>query len=289
MNTSPMKKKRAPLAYYFLFLLPKNAFSRFCGMIAEAPLPAFLLSLMIHSFIRIFKIDMSEAEGTVASFPTFNAFFTRKLKQGARPIDPSPASLVSPVDGTIGQVGTIQGGKLIQAKGLDYSIQDLLDDSVRAEDYKNGTYITIYLAPYNYHRIHSPVTGTVSHCTYVPGKLWTVSPLGVNHVEDLFSKNERIISYLNTSGGECALVKVGATVVGKIKVCYHSIESNLFFAKRAHFPVEPAYQVKKGDEVGVFELGSTVICCFKPGQVNLKPLEVGQVVKLGQSLGEFTY
>lgn len=277
--------KRHPLAYYFLYLLPKNAFSRLCGMIAERPLPSWLLLPMIRGFVAAFKIDMSEAAEPMAAFPTFNAFFTRQLKPEARPIPTDSSIIISPVDGAVGQFGTLTQGRLVQAKGLDYSIADLLDDPTKAQEYLGGHYITLYLAPYNYHRIHSPVSGSIRKCTHVPGQLWTVSPLGVNYVTDLFPRNERILSYIETPQGECVVIKVGATVVGKVKLAYHSLETNLFGAKRREVVLPQAHAINKGEELGVFQLGSTVICCFKPGFLQWHELSVGQSVRLGDPIG----
>ena len=276
--------KRYPVAYYFLYLLPKNAFSRLCGIIAERPLPAWLLTPMIEGFIRVFKIDMSEAAEPISAFPTFNAFFTRRLKPEARSIPPD-SSIISPVDGTVGQFGTLNEGRLVQAKGLEYTLSDLLDDPTKAQEYREGHYITLYLAPYDYHRIHSPVSGKIHHCTHIPGQLWTVSPLGVNHVRHLFPRNERILSYIETPQGECVVIKVGATVVGKIKLAYHSLETNRLGAKRTEVTLRQAYTIKKGEELGVFQLGSTVICCFPPGYLHWNDLALGQPVKLGDPIG----
>ena len=276
-----------PVGYYFLYLLPKNGFSRFCGIIAELRLPGIFLIPMIRLFIKAFRVDMSEAIEPVTAYPTFNAFFTRRLKPETRPINSPSNVVISPVDGTIGQFGLIVKGNMIQAKGLNYTIADLLDDPARAREYEDGHYITFYLAPHNYHRIHSPVSGTIKHCTYLPGQLWTVSPLGVNHVRNLFPRNERIVSYLETSRGECAVIKIGATVVGKVKLSYHSLETNCFSATRTEVALHHPYVLKRGDELAVFELGSTVICCFKPGQIHWHPLSVGQSVRLGEAIGTF--
>ena len=217
-----------PLGYFLLWILPKNLFSRLCGWFANLHLPPFILQPLLKLFVRAFQVDMRHAIEPLENYPTFNTFFIRKLQAMARPISSPSHHLVSPVDGTIGQFGTIENGTLIQAKGQNYLLSQLLGDSEKAVQYEGGTYLTIYLAPYNYHRIHSMVKGTVERCSYIPGKLWTVSPLGVDHVPSLFAVNERLTSYIQTSGGECAIVKVGAVVVGKIKVQYHSIESNCF-------------------------------------------------------------
>ena len=276
-----------PVSYYFLYLLPKNTFSRLCGIIAAWRLPGFFLVPMIRLFIRAFHVDMSEAVEPVTAYPTFNAFFTRRLKPETRPIHAQSNGLISPIDGTIGQFGLIVQGNMMQAKGLHYTLADLLDDPVRARAYENGNYITFYLAPHNYHRIHSPVSGTIKHCTYLPGQLWTVSPLGVNNVRNLFPRNERIVSYLETIRGECAVIKIGATVVGKVKLSFHSLQTNGWRAKRTEVTLYHPYPLKKGDELGWFELGSTVICCFKPGQVHWHPFAMGQAVRWGEAIGTF--
>lgn len=276
--------KRYPIVYYFLYLLPKNAFSRLCGVMAEWHLPPLLLLPLIRSFIWVFKIDMSDAVEPISAFPTFNAFFTRRLKAETRPIPSDTTLVISPVDGTVGQWGAITAGRLIQAKGLDYTISDLLDDSIKAQEYVNGHYITIYLAPYNYHRIHSPVSGQIRRCIHIPGELWTVSPLGVNYVANLFPRNERILSYIDTPQGECVVIKVGATVVGKVKLSYQSLETNRFGGKRTEWDLAEAYTIQKGEELGVFQLGSTVICCFKPGHIRWSNLSVGQPLKLGEPI-----
>ena len=278
-----------PLGYYFLWILPKNLFSRLCGWFANLHLPPWILQPLLRLFVRVFQVDMKHAIEPLENYPTFNAFFTRRLQAMARPITSPPHHLISPVDGTIGQFGTIEHGTLIQAKGQNYLLSQLLGDSNKALQYEEGTYLTIYLAPYNYHRIHSMVKGTINRFSYIPGQLWTVSPLGVNHVPKLFAINERLISYIFTSGGECALVKVGATVVGKIKVEYHAIESNCFGAKRCDFTLAKSYPLERGTEIGRFELGSTVICIFQKGQVQLNNLSLGQSVQYGESIGLFNY
>ncbi len=278
-----------PLGYYLLWILPKNLFSRLCGWFANLRLPPFLLKPLLHLFVRAFQVDMKHAIEPLENYPTFNAFFTRRLQIMARPITSPPHHLVSPVDGTVGQFGTIKNGTLIQAKGQDYPLSELLGDSHKASQYQDGMYLTIYLAPHNYHRIHSMVAGIVDRCSYIPGKLWTVSPLGVNHVPKLFAINERLISYISTSAGECALVKVGATVVGKIKVVYHSVESNCFGAKRGDWTLAEGYPLKRGTEIGHFELGSTVICLFQKGQIQLNHLSIGQSLQYGESIGIFNY
>jgi phosphatidylserine decarboxylase len=177
---------------------------------------------------------------------------------------------------------------LIQAKGLEYRLADLLDDPQRSGKYDGGVFITIYLAPQNYHRIHSMVAGEVSEFSYTPGDLWTVSPLGVHHVPSLFARNERLTTFLNSDKGECALVKVGATVVGRIRVRYHDQVSNRFGAVAKQIVLETPFKLERGEEIGMFELGSTVICLFPPEQIELHELQLGQKIFLGQAIGRFS-
>ena len=276
-----------PPTLYFLWILPRNLFSRICGWYAELRIPHFILHPLISLFCLIYKVDLSESERPLEGFDSFNAFFTRKLKPGLRPLAPEKDAVLSPVDGTLGEFGQIRKERLIQSKGLDYRLQDLLLDPGRAAKYDEGLFITLYLAPYNYHRIHSIADGEVLEFAYIPGDLWTVSPLGVKQVPGLFARNERIVTYLETEFGECALVKVGATVVGKIRVKYHQQITNLRGGKNRFVKLDRPWQVKRGEEIGLFELGSSVICLFSKGQVESADLQTGKPVRFGQSLGRF--
>ncbi len=277
-----------PPAYYFLWILPRNSFNRLCGLLADTKFPRFLLTLLIRLFSWKYGVNLKESSKQVSEYKNFNEFFTRKLLPDVRTLDPDKESVLSPVDGILGESGVISNEILIQAKGLEYRLADLLKDSEKSKLYDGGIFITIYLAPYNYHRIHSMVSGEVSQFCYVPGDLWTVSPLGVHHVPELFARNERLITFFETDKGECAIVKIGATVVGRIRVVYHDITSNRFGATFQKSVLEPPLRVERGDEVGLFELGSTVICLFRPGQIELKDLKINQEILLGQAIGKFS-
>ena len=276
-----------PPAYYFMWILPRNIFSRLCGFVADVQIPRPLLTRLIKIFSRIYGVELPEATKHVSEFRTFNEFFTRQLLPEARPLDPNPDALLSPVDGFIGEYGRINRGNLIQAKGLDYRLADLLQDSKRDGLYDGGEFITIYLAPQNYHRVHSMVEGEVHEFSYIPGDLWTVSLLGVHHVKNLFARNERLTTYIQTKKGECALVKVGATVVGRIRVSYDNQISNLHGALSKQVVLKKPYKLRRGEEVGMFELGSTVICLFPPGQVELNEMKLGQKIRMGNNIGRF--
>ena len=277
-----------PPAYYFIWILPRNSFNRLCGLVADAQLPRFLLTLLIRIFSWKYGVNLKEASKQVSEYRNFNEFFTRTLLPAARTLDPDTEAVLSPVDGILGESGYINNGVLIQVKGLEYRLADLLKNPERTKFYDGGVFITIYLAPYNYHRIHSMVTGDVREFCYIPGDLWTVSPLGVHHVPGLFARNERLITYFKTEKGECALVKIGATVVGRIRVVYHDITSNRPGAAFQKIVLTSPFRVERGDEVGLFELGSTVICLFPPGQIELNELKIEQEILLGQAIGRFS-
>jgi len=277
-----------PAAYYFIWILPRNSFNRLCGLFADAQFPRFLLTQLIRLFSWKYGVNLNEASKHVSEYRNFNEFFTRKLLPDARTMDPDKEAVLSPVDGLLGESGIINNEVLIQAKGLEYRLADLLKDSEKSKFYEGGVFITIYLAPYNYHRIHSMVSGEIREFCYIPGDLWTVSPLGVHHVPEIFARNERLITYFETDRGECALVKVGATVVGRIRVVYHDITSNLPGAVFQKNVLAHPLRVERGDEVGLFELGSTVICLFPSGQIELNKLKIDQEILLGQAIGKFS-
>ena len=277
-----------PPVYYFIWILPRNSFNRFCGIIADTQFPRFLLTLLIRLFSWKYGVNLKEASKHVSEYKNFNEFFARKLLPGSRILDPDKDTVLSPVDGILGESGIINNEVLIQAKGLEYRLEDLLKDSGKSYLYDGGVFITIYLAPYNYHRIHSMVSGEVRQFCYIPGDLWTVSPLGVHHVPELFARNERLITYFETDKGECALVKIGATVVGRMRVFYNDITSNRSGGAFQKNVLESPVRVERGDEVGLFELGSTVICLFPPGQIELNELKIDQKILLGQAIGKFS-
>ena len=276
-----------PTTYYFLWILPRNLISRIFGYLANLHIPNYFLKYIIKFFSIFYGVNLDESEKTISEFRTFNEFFTRRLKREVRPIDQAKNSLISPVDGYIGEFGIIKIGKLIQAKGMDYRLQDLLEDENRTTVYDGGIFITIYLAPHNYHRIHSIAEGEVNEFSYITGDLWPVSPLGINHITNLFARNERLTTYIDTKKGECAIVKVGATVVGKIRINYHPQVSNLRGKISKNIFLDNPYKLEKGQEIGLFELGSTVICLFPPKQIELYDIKIGQMIKFGSSLGKF--
>ncbi|MCH2207912.1 MAG: archaetidylserine decarboxylase [Lentisphaerales bacterium] len=269
----------------FLHLLPKNLVSRVIGALASRSIS----KIAVKWFAKRYKINLEEAQEPIGSFKTLNDFFTRKLKDGARPIEDSenPKAIVSPVDGKIAQFGPIENGGIIQAKGREYTVQELLGDDKEAEPFINGTFMTIYLAPTDYHRMHHYMDGEVTGFRYIPGTLFPVNPFSVANIENLFPINERLTTYYDCAGKSAAIVKVGATVVGKIKVTYSDAESNISRNVRAETFSEKI-PVKKGDELGLFAMGSTVVMLFPEGSAEfIDNLPTDEKVRVGQKLGHW--
>ncbi len=274
--------------YWFLKFIPKNHFSAFVGELAHMRLPFGLSKRIIRWFIKRYKVELDDVEEDLSTFETLGDFFTRKLKSEARPVG---EGVVSPVDGEIVQFGKIEEEKILQVKGKHYNLENLLRSKKQSAKFKNGYYITFYLAPRDYHRVHSPVGGGISDCYSIEGKLWPVNTWSVNHIEELFSVNERIISVLQTENSSVAVVKVGATNVGAIALTYDTISGNQNpRLKRKAFHVlhrtySPPLPIDKGNELGRFRLGSTVVLLFEAD--SFKPaadLKAGEI-KFGQTIG----
>jgi phosphatidylserine decarboxylase len=272
-----------PLAKQFITLLPQNTISRVIGHVARSRLS----KRMIKPYISIFNINTEEIEKPVQDYPHLTAFFTRKLKEGARPICTRSDSVISPVDGKVAQFGAIKKGTLIQAKNINYTVEQLLGCSPeKAAQYEGGTFLTIYLSPRDYHRIHMPLAGKLTHLTYIPGRLFPVNNIGVQHVPGLFTKNERLITYAQTCAGEIAIVKVGAFIVGSVQVSYGEHTTNVKHGKMYSSDIADAPLYEKGAEVGLFEFGSTVILLFEKDKIALNDhIQEGTYLKYGESIG----
>ncbi|NNE36777.1 MAG: phosphatidylserine decarboxylase, partial [Gammaproteobacteria bacterium] len=233
-----------------------------------------LKNLMIGSFIKIFDVDMSIAQQSdYRKFRSFNEFFTRELKSTTRPVDQSAESIISPVDGEVSQLGKIDGESLLQAKDKRFTLNSLLGDDLElAGQFKNGTFITLYLSPRDYHRIHMPINGTLNKMTYIPGRLFSVNQSTTNKVDDLFAINERIINVFETDIGTVALIMVGAIFVGSMETVWAGevtpkLKGKLF---SNNYP-DKSIRLSKGDEMGRFNMGSTVILLFGPDKVSYEP------------------
>lgn len=223
----------------------------------------------IPSFARMYGIQIQEAEKPIGEYSTLNEFFTRRLKAGARLIDNDPDTLVSPVDALITGAGPVKAGTIFNIKGQDYTIEELLNRSPRAASYVGGYCLVLYLSPTDYHRIHTPVEGTIVESEHIPGKVYPVNEFGLRHMKRVLSRNERLTTYIRHHGGEVAVVKVGAMNVSSIKY------------------VDPQMKnVEKGQELAYFEFGSTVVLLTEDHTFTLRgDLMPGKKVRMGESLG----
>ena len=269
-----------------LYALPHHLVSRIVFKLTRVKSP--LVPKAITMFSNAFKVNLDEAiNPDPKSYITFNEFFTRELKPELRPL--SDSQIVSPVDGTISQFGDIKNGLILQAKGIDYSLDKLLgNNSNRTSKYENGQFITIYLSPRDYHRIHMPCTGTLLEQTHVPGRLFSVAKHTVNTVKGIFARNERVIASFDTEHGPMAMILVGAINVAAIETVWHG----LITPPKGETTTSKNYNgkeisIEKGDEMGRFNMGSTVILLFENGAPKLsKTLKVDQTLKLGEALSD---
>jgi phosphatidylserine decarboxylase len=270
-----------------LRLLPKNALSRAIGAATRWRAPAALRLAAMRAFARRYGVELDESPA-LERYRTFGEFFARPLRPGLRPIAPGERVVVSPVDGVVSEAGIAAGGRLVQAKGLDYGLAALVADEDLARRLEGGAYATLYLSPRDYHRIHFPLGGRVLGWRYVPGTLWPVNPASVRTVPGLFTVNERLVTVLDTPAGRCAVVAVGATVVGRVRAYYDPTvpPTNLRGGVLQRRDYESPLPVEKGGELGAFEMGSTVILVFEAGKVHLEPrVAPGARVRVGEPLG----
>jgi phosphatidylserine decarboxylase len=277
--------------------LPQHFLSRIVLRVTRIRLRP-VKNLLIRSFLRGFKPNMSEAsQPNPLQYPSFNAFFTRTLRAGARPIDIDPGVLVSPVDGTVSQIGRLDGAKLLQAKGHDYTLAALLDGAPESplgtsplwvERFKGGAFATLYLAPYNYHRIHMPLAGTLRAAWFVPGKLFSVNAVTAAAVPGLFAKNERVVCVFEDGPRAFAMVLVGALFVGSISTVWHGDVAPRSPHERVDLPLDASrspLKLSKGAEMGRFNMGSTVILLLPPDMLDWLPkFASGTRIEVGQML-----
>ncbi len=269
-------------------LLPKSALSSAVGIATRAPLPAPVHQLAMRAFVKRYQVSMDEAEQAFEGYPTFGSFFTRKLRPGLRPIAEGESVVISPVDGAVSQAGYVERGECIQAKGITFPLGKLLGDEAEAEDFIGGAFATLYLSPRDYHRIHSPLDGVIEGYGYLPGEFWPVNPMSVRSKDALFCVNERLVTYLKTSAGRLALVAVGATCVSRIRASYDEIVTHSGQPGKVHRYATPI-PIKKGAELGMFEMGSTVILVFQKGRVTWDPALVPEAtLRLGARIGELS-
>jgi phosphatidylserine decarboxylase len=274
-------------------VLPQHLLTSVVHAVTRSRTPA-VKNALIGSFVRGFHPDMSDAvEPDPFAYPTFNEFFTRALRADARPVEHDPRTLVSPVDGTISQLGRIDGKQLFQAKGRHYSLEALLAGPPEwASRFSGGAFATLYLAPYNYHRIHMPLTGTLKAAWYVPGKLFSVNATTAAAVDNLFARNERVICIFENGPLTFAMVLVGALFVGSMATVWHGDITPRRPRRATTLPVEhaPARQrLEQGEEMGRFNMGSTVILVLPPGTTTWHPeLRAGAPILMGRPLARLS-
>lgn len=250
-------------------LLPQHGLSRLIGKLADLERPAFLKNLLVNLFMRIYGISLAEAEHTEArDYPSFNAFFTRALKAGARPLGDS--RYLQPADGVLSQCGRVDDGQLLQAKGRVYSSQALLGGTAEeAARFDQGAFATVYLSPKDYHRVHMPISGTLKMTRYVPGQLFAVNTTTANGINELYARNERLVCLFDTADGELAVVLVGAIIVAGIATVWGGTEAPTpSDIREQHFAPGEQPTLAAGDELGRFFLGSTVVLLSERGDLN---------------------
>lgn len=296
-----MQLKSYPTPTYFQrvkialhYLLPQLAITRAAGWLAEQKWGA-ITHFIIKLFAKQYKVNLAEAAKSEPSdYATFNEFFIRQLKDGVRPINSENNVLCLPADGKVSESGDISTNRLLQAKGHFFTLETLLaNDEEMAAKFQDGTFITTYLSPTDYHRVHMPCDATLRKMIYVPGELFSVNPFLAEHVPNLFARNERVICEFDTEFGPMAQILVGATVTASMSTVWAGVVN----PPRAKEVVvwnyetegEKAIKLQKGEEMGAFRLGSTVINLFPKGKVNLNAeLTAGAKTRMGEELGKLT-
>ena len=285
-------KLRERLFVALQHVIPQHFLSRGVYHLTRSRAPAVKNSL-INAFVRGFRPDMSDAvQSDPLSFPSFNEFFTRSLRPGTRPVDPDTGVVASPVDGAISQVGYLEGTQLLQAKGHTYSVEALLADADAAARFAGGSFATLYLAPFNYHRIHMPLDGRLRAAWYVPGRLFSVNAVTATAVPGLFARNERIVCLFESAGLTFALVLVGALFVGSMTTVWHGEVTPRRPRVRLDLPIDATrspLQLPKGAEMGRFNMGSTVILILPPRCAKwLVGVRAGATVSVGKPLARLS-
>lgn len=273
------------------YLTPQLGLSRLAGRLADNDRMPEMKNRVIRWFIKRYGVDMSEAlNPDPESYASFNDFFTRALKPGVRTVDSDAQNMASPVDGAISQLGQIEDGRIFQAKGQSFNLVELLGgDSQRAKPFENGEFATIYLAPKDYHRIHMPLAGTLREMVYVPGRLFSVNPVTAANVPNLFARNERVVTTFDTEWGPMAMVHVGAMIVGSVETTWAGVvapngaQAGQLTAVDCSGEAPIAFE--KGDEMGRFRLGSTVVLLMPKGVMQWsEKLKAETVLRMGEAI-----
>ena len=271
------------------YFLPKHILTRLVGLLAAAKMGK-ATTLAIEQFAKFYHINLDEMEGDVSDYQTFNDFFARPLKYNARPIDDDAASAVFPADGKISQFGQLKDNFQLQAKGHYFTAETLLGSEADAKHFVNGSFMTVYLSPQNYHRVHIPFAGKLLKMTHIPGELFSVNPLYVRNIPELYSRNERVVCLFETAIGKMAVILVGAAIVRSIGTVWAGTVAP---AKSGEPSVteydKQNFKYDKGEEIGRFFMGSTVICLFEKDKIEFaKGLTEQQSVKVGEKMAQTT-
>lgn len=272
-------------------LLPQRSLSRLVGWLGMREQPRPMIRAALRAFAKRYRVDMGEAEHGIEHYRSFTDFFTRKLRPGARPLPDDTARAVWPADGAAAAHGTVRDGRMLQAKGIDYTCAELLGDRALAERFEGGAYSTVYLSPRDYHRVHAPCAGSLRQRIHLPGRLYSVNHVTVASVPGVFAGNERVVLAFDGSegGAPWTLVMVGALIIGGIETVWEGTVNPRPGTTEARRDFrDAALDVQRGDEVGLFRAGSTVIMLFAPDRVTLDPIELGTAVRMGEAMGRLT-
>lgn len=276
---------RKPFSVLIQYALPQRELSYFAGWLANSRQP-WLKNYLIQYFLNRHHVDMSAAIiENPYDYPSFNSFFTRKLKPEARPIVQGPEQIASPVDGFVSQIGKIEQGTLLQAKGYHYSLTSLLGGSEKwAKQFQDGHFATFYLSPRDYHRVHMPITGRLKETIFVPGRLFSVNQPTTENVPSLFARNERLICFFDTDIGPMAVILIGAMLVSSIETVWHAkTDIDRILVE----PYSGKLQLSRGAELGLFKMGSTVIVLFGKDKMTWNSeLKENARVEMGREIGK---
>jgi phosphatidylserine decarboxylase len=270
--------------YRYLRYVPKNRLSRTAGRLVHARLPRPIARRLVRWFARTYQIDVGAAALPIEEYPSIGHFFIRDLREGLRPIE---GDFVSPVDGVLRNYGNVENGRLVQIKGKSYTVERFLGDPELASRFENGAYFNLYLSPQDYHHVHSPVSGNIVRSVHIPGMLWPVNDWSLHNIDELFSVNERVVTYIECGLGLVAVVMIGATNVGKMSVVYDTFISNAATIDRT---VTRSYDSPKpihaGERLGTFHMGSSVVILLEPGRVDVERvrLHAGKKVYYGAAV-----
>jgi phosphatidylserine decarboxylase len=278
-----MGRSASRLAAQTVRVLPRKGLSRALGRLTSAHAPRPVLDAAIAAFVRAYDVDLSEVEMPPGGFQTFDEFFTRRLLPGARAIDPDPRAMVSPADGRIEDLGAITAAGELIVKGQPYTAADLLGDPEEAARYEGGRYFIVYLSPRDYHRVHAPTCGSVQYIRYVPGSLYPVNRIGTDHIPQLFARNERLaIVQEGKTHGRVTTIMVGAIGVGRIGLSFDELETNRGHAPGVRSYADAPIPLERGEELGVFHMGSTAIV-MTPPECELELVATpGTAVRMGE-------